>query len=435
MNNKKIKSFLTDNVVTIIFVVLSVLGLIVSGQPLFFVLNELVQRFSRNSFMVMALIIPVMAGLGLNFSITIGAMAGQMALIIVTDLAIGGVPGIMLAILISIPLAYLFGYLIGVLLNKTRGQEMIASMIVGFFANGIYQFIYLFLIGKVIPVRRTELLISGGVGLRNVVALSNVKDGVEHGVKYAFDRLSIFGFQTAIPFFWAMTVVVAFLIILKLYKFHKPSREVKLSKMRTYIVSGFLIILLPIFLYFAINPKVAKTIMMISNIKVPMFTLFLILLGAIINISITKTKMGQDFKTVGQDQHIAMVSGIKVDKTRVRAMKLSTVLAAIGQIILLQNMGVLNTFGSHMQVGLYSIAAILVGGASVSRATVGQALLGVILFHTLFVISPYAGKALFGNAQIGEYFRVFVTYSVIGLSLGLYAWKKVRASMERRMNM
>jgi len=29
-----------------------------------------------------------------------------------------------------------------------------------------------------------------------------------------------------------------------------------------------------------------------------------------------------------------------------------------------------------------------------------------------------------GSAQIGEYFRVFVAYGVIGLSLGLHAWKK-----------
>ena len=34
----------------------------------------------------------------------------------------------------------------------------------------------------------------------------------------------------------------------------------------------------------------------------------------------------------------------------------------------------------------------LVSGATVTRATVGQALLGTILFHTLFIVSPLAGK-------------------------------------------
>ena len=101
-------------------------------------------------------------------------------------------------------------------------------------------------------------------------------------------------------------------------------------------------------------------------------------------------------------------------------------LAGIGQIIFMQNMGILNTYGGHEQVGMYAIAAIVVGGASVSRATIGQAILGTALFHTLFIVSPQAGKNIFGDAQIGEYFRVFVSYGVIGLSLALYAWKQVK---------
>jgi len=35
-----------------------------------------------------------------------------------------------------------------------------------------------------------------------------------------------------------------------------------------------------------------------------------------------------------------------------------------------------------------------------------------------------AGKNLFGDAQIGEYFRAFVVYGVIGISLGLHAWRR-----------
>ncbi|MGC9490194.1 MAG: hypothetical protein ACP5CD_03090 [Thermovirgaceae bacterium] len=105
------------------------------------------------------------------------------------------------------------------------------------------------------------------------------------------------------------------------------------------------------------------------------------------------------------------------------AIILSTVLAGIGQVIFLQNLGNINTYGSHVQVGTFAVAAILIGGASVSKATIGQALLGTLLFHTLFIVSPLAGKNLIGDAMIGEYFRVFVTYGVIGLALALHAWQ------------
>jgi len=35
-----------------------------------------------------------------------------------------------------------------------------------------------------------------------------------------------------------------------------------------------------------------------------------------------------------------------------------------------------------------------------------------------------AGRNLFGDAQLGEYFRVFVAYGVIGVSLVMHAWRK-----------
>jgi simple sugar transport system permease protein len=135
---------------------------------------------------------------------------------------------------------------------------------------------------------------------------------------------------------------------------------------------------------------------------------------------------------MGQDPHVAAIAGIAVERNRIVATVLSTVLAAWGQLLFLQNIGTLNTYSSHEQVGMFAIAALLVSGATVSRATVGQALLGTVLFHTLFVVSPLAGKALAGDAQIGEYFRVFVAYAVITVALVLHAWQSTRAAHEAR---
>ena len=115
-------------------------------------------------------------------------------------------------------------------------------------------------------------------------------------------------------------------------------------------------------------------------------------------------------------------SVVAIDRVRVIAIVISTVLAGWGQLIFVQNMGSFQTYGAHEQVGLYAGAAILVGGASIKKATNGQALLGCILFHLLFIVAPSAGKNLFGDAAIGEYFRVFISYGVIALALVMYAW-------------
>lgn len=399
------KSYLFNNMVTLLFIVLCIAGLNLSGQPMTLVLDELVNRIARNLFIILSLIIPVIAGMGLNFGIVIGAMAAQIVIIAVTHWQITGLAGFLICIVLTTPIAIIFGYLTGKLLNKTKGQEMITSMILGIFANGLYQLLFLVLVGTLIPMKNPKLMISGGVGIRNTVDLKD-------GIKYALDniwKLSLY----ELTYYVALASLVVF-IALTIYRVLKKKG-----------ISVKFIIYAVISLIVLIACQSSAIAPVLYYVKVPMVSIFVLVVLWLFNIFILKTKLGQDFRTVGQSAVVANASGINVNKTRIKAIIISTVLAAWGQIIFLQNIGTLNTYGSHEQVGMFAIAAILIGGASVSKATNKQALLGVILFHTLFIVSPTAGKNLFNNAQIGEYFRVFVAYGVICVSLALYAWKKV----------
>lgn len=401
----KAKNYIFNNMVTILFIILCLLGLNLSGQPLTLVLDELVNRLSRNLFIVLSLIIPVIAGMGLNFGIVIGAMAAQIVIIAVTHWGILGVPGFLLCVVLTTPIAIIFGYLTGKLLNMTKGQEMITSMILGIFANGLYQLLFLFLVGTVIPMKNPKLMISGGVGIKNTVDLNG-------GIKYALDdlwRLSLY----EVVYYAALIAAIGFVAAIIYRMIKKKGLNVKYIVMAVICFAAVIVCQLP---------QIAEILFFV---KVPMISIFILIILCLFNVFIFKTKLGQDFRTVGQSAVVANASGINVNKTRIKAIIISTVLAAWGQIIFLQNIGTLNTYGSHEQVGMFAIAAILIGGASVSKATNKQAILGVILFHTLFVVSPTAGKNLFNNAQIGEYFRVFVAYGVICVSLALYAWKKI----------
>ena len=158
MNNfkKKLGKSLSDNKVVLLFAVLCIGAIIVADKPLTFVAGELFTRIGRNSFIVLALIIPVLAGMGLNFGITIGAMAAQIAIFCVVYWGFTGIGGFMLALLIATPLAVLFGWLIGMVFNKMKGAEMIGGMVLGFFADGLYQVLFLFIIGGVILYSRVE---------------------------------------------------------------------------------------------------------------------------------------------------------------------------------------------------------------------------------------------------------------------------------------
>ena len=94
-----------------------------------------------------------------------------------------------------------------------------------------------------------------------------------------------------------------------------------------------------------------------------------------------------------------MVSGINVDKTRIIAMIFSTVFAAWGQIIRLQDIGTMDPYSAHEQIALLAVAALLVGGASVTRASNKNAILGIILFHAMFAVSLRSDSTVRGQSE------------------------------------
>ncbi len=350
-----LRGLVAEYPVPALFILISALAIPASGFSATYLAQELITRLVRNSFLVLSLIVPIIAGMGLNFGMTLGAMSGQIALILVTDWNVLGLPGMFLTMLLSIPLSVLFGYATGRILNKAKGREMVTGFILAFFANGLYQLVVLYGMGSLIPIGSEGLVLSRGYGIRNAVNLV--------GIRQVMDNL----------------------IALRLLGLNIP-------------VATFLFIAL--------------------------LCLFLIWFG--------RTKLGHDMRAVGQDMAVAEAAGIAVDRTRVVAIVISTVLAGFGQVVYLQNIGTLNTYNSHEQIGMFSIAAILIGGATVSRARISNVFLGVILFHLMFIVSPMAGKNLIGSAMLGEYFRVFVSYGVIAVALVLHAWRRHQAQERAR---
>ena len=74
-------------------------------------------------------------------------------------------------------------------------------------------------------------------------------------------------------------------------------------------------------------------------VSVPMVTFLIVALLCVFNNAIMKTRIGQQFRAVGQNRTVANAAGINVDRVRVIAIIISTVLAGWGQLIFVQNMG------------------------------------------------------------------------------------------------
>lgn len=403
----------------IFFVVIAVAAYIVSGVAPFIFLQEIASRFCRNAFLVLALVIPVAAGLGLNFSIVIGAMAGQMAIIHTVSWGLTGFPSFVVSILVSTPLAILFGFLVGKVLNKTKGNEMITSMILGYLANGIYQFVYIVLIGTLIPFPDKEMMNDSGVGIKSSL-------GFEGTFKYSLTSLWNTNLKSFV-LIAGIVLILAAVFYLGLTLYRKKKKQIPVSIPR--LASAIAVIAVSVFLI-AFSRLNAAAGMVFQLVTFPVSALICVLLLCLFNTWIFKTKLGHDFLAVGRNQHVASVAGINVDRTRIIALILSTVCAAWGQIIRLQDIGTMNTYSAHEQIALLSVAALLVGGATVTKATNKNAVLGVILFHAMFAVSPQVGTALFSDNQVGEYFRVFLAYGIIFAALAMNAVQKIKRKKE-----
>ncbi len=350
---KKILSFVKNNSVPIMFVIICAVCIPISGFSVSFLLSEIITRIARNSFLILSLLIPIIAGMGLNFGMTLGAMAGEIGLIFVSDWRIAGIPGIVLAMIISIPISVFLGWLCGTIMNKAKGREMITGYIMNYFVNGVYQLLVLFGMGVIIPIIHDDILLPRGYGIRNTVSLLDMRQSLDNAI--------------------------------------------------------------------AIR---------IGGVKIPVLTFIIIALMCLFIVWFRRTKLGQDMRAVGQDMEVARDAGIAVERTRVISIIISTVFAGFGMIIYLQNIGNLSTYTAHSQIGMFCIAALLVGGASVDKASIGNVFLGVTLFHLMFIVAPTTGSVITGDSMIGEYFRVFVSYGVITLALAMYEAKKRRVKSQ-----
>ncbi|MEF9879521.1 MAG: ABC transporter permease, partial [Clostridia bacterium] len=203
----KLKRNFREYIVTYVFSVLIIIFVAFSGQPLDSVFMQLFNRLVRNLFIVLALIIPIVSGMGINFAITIGAMAAQLSLLLVINWEIGGIGGLLLAAAMTVPLGALFGFLIGSLLNKMKGQETIGSMILSYFANGAYQLLFLFVFGKIIPLSE-KVTIVGATGVANTLNLIG-----DVGLQGVLDDLIKINFTQAL---YGVTVIVLVLAIVLL---------------------------------------------------------------------------------------------------------------------------------------------------------------------------------------------------------------------------
>lgn len=134
-----------------------------------------------------------------------------------------------------------------------------------------------------------------------------------------------------------------------------------------------------------------------------------------------RSKTGVAIIAGGSNPEFAVASGIDIDKNRIIANIISTVLGALGIIIYSQSYGYFQLYSAPLMMAFPAVAGVLIGGATASKANVFHVIIGTFLFQGLLTASAPLANQLFEGSDLSEILRMVLQNGII-----LYALTQVK---------
>ncbi|MDF2671855.1 MAG: transporter permease [Clostridiales bacterium] len=153
-----------------------------------------------------------------------------------------------------------------------------------------------------------------------------------------------------------------------------------------------------------------------DNFTIPLGMFLFFALMSLIVWGFFKTKIGTAITAVGSNPEYARASGINVNKMRTISVILSTIIAAIGMIVYQQSFGFIQMFGAPLAFMFPSVAAVLLGGASVNKASITNVVIGTLLYQGIVTMTPSVINSAI-NIDVSETLRLIVSNGMIVYAL------------------
>jgi len=146
--------------------------------------------------------------------------------------------------------------------------------------------------------------------------------------------------------------------------------------------------------------------------SIPTGTLLFFALMSLLMWAFFRTKTGNAVSAVGANPDFARAAGINIDKMRTLSVILSTLLGAIGIIVYEQSFGFIQLYMGPFYMAFPSVAAILLGGASINRATLTHVIIGTFLFQGILTMTPSVINSML-QTDMSEVIRIIVSNGMI----------------------
>ena len=295
-------------------------------------ITNIINRFSWNAVLVLAMVPMIHSGCGLNFGLPLAIICGLLGSTLSIQFGFTGPMSFLMAVLIATPFAVLLGGGYGLLLNRIKGGEMMIATYVGFSVMSFFCMMWLLL-----PYSSPTMVYGlSGNGLRPTISLD-----------------------------------------------------------------GFY------------NQVLAKILhIKIGNIEIPTGSLLVFALLAFLMWAFLHTKTGTAMTAVGSNAAFARAAGINVDRTRMLSVIMSTWLGAMGILMYQQGFGFIQLYNAPNNLTMPTVAAILIGGASVNKASIPNVIIGTILFQGIVTMTPTVMNSAI-HMDMSEVIRIIVSQGMI----------------------
>ena len=311
----------------VLFILTPVVGVDLPTQ-----ITNIINRFSWNAVLVLAMVPMIHAGCGLNFGLPLAIICGLLGGTLSIQLGFTGAMSFLMAVLIATPFAVILGGGYGLLLNRIKGGEMMIATYVGFSVMSFFCMMWLLL-----PYSSPTMVYGlSGNGLRPTISLD--------------------GFYNQ---------VLAEVLHIK-----------------------------------------------IGNIEIPTGSLLVFALLAFLMWAFLHTKTGTAMTAVGSNAAFARAAGINVDRTRMLSVIMSTWLGAMGILMYQQGFGFIQLYNAPNNLTMPTVAAILIGGASVNKATIPNVIIGTILFQGIVTMTPTVMNSAI-HMDMSEVIRIIASQGMI----------------------
>lgn len=151
----------------------------------------------------------------------------------------------------------------------------------------------------------------------------------------------------------------------------------------------------------------------VLGVKVPTGLLMFFLLCCLLMWLFSRSRSGLAMNAAGANHRFAEAAGVNVNRMRIIGTTISTVIAAVGIIVYSQSFGFMQLYNGPKQMGFVAASAILIGGATVTRAKVSHVIIGTFLFQGVLALGIQVANAAIAEGGLSEVMRILISNGII----------------------